>query len=131
MNRVIILLTATLISIAAFAQSDNGKRERIESFRVAYFTRQLNLTAEESQRFWPVYNAYRADKKKLRQNYRTEAGGKKLTADQQIAYDQKKVDLKKQYKPQLEEALGKEKFNQLLVVEDNFKKELIKMLGNR
>ena len=131
MNRVIILLTATLISIAAFAQSDNGKRERIESFRVAYFTRQLNLTAEESQRFWPVYNAYRADKKKLRQNYRTEAGGKKLTADQQIAYDQKKVDLKKQYKPQLEEALGKEKFNQRLVVEDNFKKELIKMLGNR
>lgn len=131
MNRVIILLTATLICIAAFAQSDNGKRERIESFRVAYFTRQLNLTAEESQRFWPVYNAYRADKKKLRQNYRTEAGGKKLSADQQIAYDQKKVDLKKQYKPQLEEALGKEKFNQLLVVEDNFKKELIKMLGNR
>lgn len=131
MNRVIILLTATLISIVAFAQSDNGKRERIESFRVAYFTRQLNLTPEESKRFWPVYNAYRADKKKLRQNYRTEAGGKKLTADQQIAYDQKKVDLKKQYKPQLEEALGKEKFNQLLVVEDNFKKELIKMLGNR
>lgn len=131
MNRVIILLTTTLISIAAFAQSDNGKRERIESFRVAYFTRQLNLTPEESQRFWPVYNAYRADKKKLRQNYRAEAGGKKLTADQQIAYDQKKVDLKKQYKPQLEEALGKEKFNQLLVVEDNFKKELIKMLGNR
>lgn len=131
MKRLIILFTAVIVSTTTFAQQDNGKRERIESFRVAYFTRHLNLTPEESQRFWPVYNAYRTDKRTLRKNYKTEAGGQRLSVEQQIAYDQKKLDLKKLYAPQLEQALGKEKFNQLVIVEDNFKKELIRMLGNR
>lgn len=129
MKKRFILLVMMLVSVGVFAQRDSEKRERIENFRVAYFTRHLDLSSEEAQRFWPVYNAYRADRRTLRQNYKVEAKGQHLSAEQQIAFDQKKVDLKKQYAPKLEEALGKEKFNQLLVVEDNFKKELIKMLG--
>jgi hypothetical protein len=34
-------------------------KEKIEAARVAYLTTQLDLTSEESQRFWPIYNSFR------------------------------------------------------------------------
>ncbi len=121
-----------LLTTGSFAQQQQSQNrgEHIENFRVAYISQHLNLTSEESQRFWPVYNAYRADRRKLRQNYMQESNGGKLTAQQQIAFDQSKLDLKKKYTPQLIDAIGTDKLNQLIVVEDNFKRELIKMLGN-
>ena len=128
----ITLALGGLLTTGSFAQQQTQNRgQRIENFRVAYISQHLNLTSEESQRFWPVYNAYRADRRKLRQNYMQESNGGKLTAQQQISFDQSKLDLKKKYTPQLIEAIGQDKLNQLIVVEDNFKRELIKMLGNR
>ena len=128
----ITLALGSLLATGSFAQQQpQNKAQRIENFRVAYISQHLNLTTEESQRFWPVYNAYRADRRKLRQNYMQESNGGKLTAQQQIAFDQAKLNIKKQYTPKLIEAIGENKLNQLIVVEDNFKKELVRMLGNR
>lgn len=42
-----------------------GERPNIEAIKVAYITKQLNLSAEEAQKFWPVHNAYMAELKKL------------------------------------------------------------------
>ncbi len=32
--------------------------ERIEQLKIAFLTRQIDLTVEEAARFWPLYNAY-------------------------------------------------------------------------
>ncbi|HWB63743.1 MAG TPA: hypothetical protein VG603_09555 [Chitinophagales bacterium] len=104
--------------------------DRIEALRVAYITQQLNLTPEEAQKFWPVYNAYRSDLKTLMQNFRP-VNGQAPTADQQLDFEQKKLDLKKKYKPQFEAALGTEKLNQLYNLEHKFQEKLKEIRDQR
>jgi hypothetical protein len=134
--KTLINMLLLCFALSATAQQhpphDKGQHERVESFRIAYITEHLKLTPEEAQRFWPVYNAYRADLKTLRKNFRADDNdGTPLTADQQLEFDQKKLDLKKRFKPQFEQAIGKDKLNLLLQVEDNFKKELMKTMQDR
>ena len=42
-------------------QGDDSKK--IQAMEVAYITKELNLTPEEAQKFWPVFNRYRNDAK--------------------------------------------------------------------
>ena len=59
-----LIFTLLLSSLAAIAQpkTENDaealekKKEKIEAMKVAYLTNELELTVEESQAFWPVYN---------------------------------------------------------------------------
>jgi len=47
--------------------------ERLESRRVAYITQELNLSVEEAQAFWPIYNAHRKEVKKLREAHKMQS----------------------------------------------------------
>ncbi|MFN8278389.1 MAG: hypothetical protein U0T84_12975 [Chitinophagales bacterium] len=129
---VIVLLVgySAMAQTPAPAGGEGGARhERVEALRVAYITNQLQLSPEEAQRFWPVYNQFHHDLRTLRQNF----GGKgaDLTADQQLEFEQKKLDLKKRYKPQFEQCIGKEKVNRLARTEENFKRDLVRVLRER
>ncbi len=54
------LLTILLLSLSVLASAqDMEKRvERIKALRVAFISDKLDLTTEEAQRFWPVFNQY-------------------------------------------------------------------------
>lgn len=119
---MVVLLGATTISKAQTPQNAPAptQGDRIEALRIAYISQQLNLTPEEAQKFWPVYNGYRADLESMRKNF----GGKDLTAEQQLDFEQKKLDLKKKFKPQFESALGTQKLNQLYNLEHKFQERL-------
>lgn len=55
--RLFAVMTAiTLFSIAAMAQPKGNWQERIKSEKIAFITAELDLTPEEAQVFWPVYN---------------------------------------------------------------------------
>jgi|GEM_PF-1269291 len=45
------------------APDSEDKAEKIQALRIAYFVEQLDLTAEESTQFWPVWNAIENDLK--------------------------------------------------------------------
>jgi hypothetical protein len=48
-----------LFTLGAFAQpGDKEKRESIKALKVSFLTTELNLTSEESAKFWPIYNAF-------------------------------------------------------------------------
>tara|TARA_R110002049_G_scaffold143647_2_gene305839 strand:- start:1191 stop:1637 length:447 start_codon:yes stop_codon:yes gene_type:complete len=51
----IILALILLSSISIFSQS---KRDRIKALKVSFITERLNLTQEEAQKFWPIYNEF-------------------------------------------------------------------------
>jgi len=115
-----LLLLLLLAGVSTFAQQNKqNAHDQIESLRIAFISQQLNLSPEEAQRFWPVYNAYRSESEALQKSY-----GGQLTADQQLDLEQKKLDLKRKYKPQFESALGKEKLNQLYNLEHKFQEKL-------
>lgn len=65
MKSLISLLTITIFlftSTANYAQNEKGKRDRKElwekyrSEKIAFLTTNLDLSPEEAQKFWPVYN---------------------------------------------------------------------------
>lgn len=47
-----------LFTLASYSQEHKEKRERIKALKVSFITTELNLTSEESAKFWPVYNAF-------------------------------------------------------------------------
>ena len=49
--------------MAFSAQAQPGKRmERIHAIKVAYLTDKLQLTSEQSEKFWPIYNRYEEER---------------------------------------------------------------------
>ena len=42
------------------ADSGNG-REKIKMLEIGYFTRQLQLSSNEAEKFWPLFNKYRKE----------------------------------------------------------------------
>lgn len=52
-----------LLSLITYGQNERlkEKRDQIKAMKVAFLTSELNLTSDEAEKFWPVYNAY-ADK---------------------------------------------------------------------
>ena len=64
---VVLLLTA-LPSLRAQAVRADAEA-RIENARIAYITRELALTPEQGQRFWPLYNEYSTKRRELRKSH--------------------------------------------------------------
>jgi Spy/CpxP family protein refolding chaperone len=55
----LFLVFFLFISASFFAQRKDGdKRSQIKALKVAYITTELNLTSDESSKFWPIFNAF-------------------------------------------------------------------------
>ena len=50
------LLFAFLFFAGFTVRAQNGNR--LEALKIAYITNKLNLSPEEAQKFWPIYNQY-------------------------------------------------------------------------
>ncbi|WP_413997825.1 sensor of ECF-type sigma factor [Flavobacterium sp. W1B] len=53
-----ILLLLTSFNFYAQGERMKEKREQIKALKVAFFTTELDLTANESEKFWPIYNRF-------------------------------------------------------------------------
>lgn len=115
-----------MLSYFCIAQPPGSRQDNVEILKTAYITRQLNLSQEEAQLFWPVYNNYFAEVKKARV----------LFQNDEIKYEEKLVEVRKKYQGDFRKILGSdERVNKLFVVEKNFyelmKNELKKRQQNK
>ena len=117
-----VLLILTLFSLSFTGLLAQPGQEKLELIKTGWITRQLNLSIDEAQKFWPVYNQYFAEYKKIQQDYQ----GK-----DQLEMQQKLLDLKKKYKPEFLKAISSDKFEKLLTLEDQWKSRLKQELENR
>lgn len=119
------------------------QHEQIESQKIAYLTDRLNLTPEEAQKFWPVYNANRDKMKEAFSSFRenhdftpedidamTDAEATTFL-NEQIAHEQKILDYKKDFNKQLEGILSPQKIVKLVEAEKEFKVELMRRASGR
>lgn len=78
--KYIPIIIAFLCATAVVAQNDTSDKKdrhaKIQALKVAHLTEQLNLTAEEAQKFWPIYNEYEEKMHDLRRSERKEVIGK-------------------------------------------------------
>ena len=68
-TRNILSLILILTSIISFAQNGRlmkQKKEQVKSLKVAFITSELDLTADESAKFWPLYNAFDEKQSEIR-----------------------------------------------------------------
>jgi hypothetical protein len=144
MKTTISILLFTLFGLVTVAQP-HGKpsREKVESMKIAYLTDRLNLTPEEAQKFWPVYNkfsdelegnrkSHRESMARARENY-DEMSDKEAekVVDSEIIFRQSELDILKKYHPQFKQVLPMKKVGKLYRSEEDFKRKLLDMLQER
>lgn len=138
-----IITCLLLFSVSiAFAQppkpvKSQEQKEKIESLKVGFLTEKLNLTPEEAQKFWPVYNKYKEEMKALRQDRKEMKSSapkdvesmneQELSAfiEQKFLFEQKTLDLKKKYLAEFKKVLPLKKVALLYKAEDEFKMHLL------
>ena len=142
MKRIIITLMLLMCVAVGWSQKRGPMQERIKAQKVAFITERLNLTAEEAQNFWPIYNAFEAatnkmrsnDLKEVRQAMRrgnlTDAEANGLL-DTFMAVEDKLHTAKKQLVEDLKGVLPAQKIIQLKTAEDAFNRKLLDILERR
>jgi len=132
---LLVIIIACLFSVQLDAQKDNGKKgnrkAKMESLRIAYLTEQLDLTKEEWQAFWPIYNKYsdmkqqkRMDRRGKRENGALEKAGESL--DEMIAREEQELAMKKAYIKELRSVVSDETVLLYFKAERKFKERLLK-----
>ena len=53
-----ILLLFVSFNFYAQGESMKEKKEQIKALKAAFFTTELDLTTNEAERFWPIYNTF-------------------------------------------------------------------------
>jgi hypothetical protein len=117
-----MLLTIFTLTLCLYqAQAQDSKEEMLESLRVAYITKQLELTPNEAEKFWPVYNKYQGDLRKMMLEHRDKKGT-------ELELQEKMLAIRKQYRPEFTRCISEQKFDRLLRAErgwgDMLRKEL-------
>lgn len=118
-----LLLTFFLIAgTLHFVTAQQSQDEKVKALKIAFITERLQLTSSEAKEFWPVYNSYEKDIRKLRLDSR----------DGDILENEEKLlQIRKKYGNSFEKMLGKEKTVKLFQAEKDFRNVLIKQLRNR
>jgi len=115
-----LLLIFISLSVAGFAQEELPSQEKITALKVAFISKELDLTPGEAEKFWPVYNEYSKELK-----------GLKIAAKNEedidiIENEEKVINLRKGYKERFTSVLGPQRVNRLFGVDKRFRLLLIK-----
>lgn len=66
MKTILSAILIVLFFSPSTAEAQRGQwRDKVESQKVAYITKELNLTPEQAQSFWPLYNEHQNAKENL------------------------------------------------------------------
>lgn len=63
-RKVVVFIVLILLSFT-WVSAQNPNAERLNSYRIAFFTKKLNLSSLEAEKFWPVYNEFQNQKNQL------------------------------------------------------------------
>ncbi len=142
MKRLIIPIMTILICFNAYSQRDGKMQERIKTQKVAFITDRLDLSPEEAQKFWPIYNDFENKTNKIRQNDLREVrkamhrgnlseSEAQQILDQYMTVEDKLHEAKKQLVKDLGKVIPPQKIIQLKATENAFNKKLMSMLQQR
>ena len=141
-----IYMFVALFTISGYGQVDNKqqKREQIRSLKIAYITTELNLTPEESTKFWPLFNAFEDKQRELRKqklnNYldKVNSTNEKLTEKEattllnQIESTEDEIyQLRKKFLNSLKGILPATKILKLKKAEEEFSRKLLQQYRDK
>jgi len=125
------------LSLAQDEPADNMQilRDKIKADKKLVVATNMELTESEAKDFWPIYDAYQKDLRKINQriaklleSYADDFRGKSLTddkakklIDEALAIEQAEADLKSTYAPRLGKVLPVKKVARYLQIENKIR----------
>jgi hypothetical protein len=109
MKRLLLLACFAFTVLSGLAQNGN----RLEALKIAYITKKLDLSPEEAQKFWPIYNQYSAELKQAQiiafKNHQSE-----------IELDEAVLNIRKKYSGLFSQAISPQKIDIFFKSEKEF-----------
>lgn len=125
---------------SAYAQRPSPEEmQKIKDAKVAHISNRLGLTAEQSEKFWPVYNEYEQAKRGINREIRKIQNDKRKegTNDNQALQNlsevrtlrQKELDLTQEYESKFLKVISANQLTELYKAEKSFNDMLIQQLN--
>jgi hypothetical protein len=119
MKKSILIPILSLTVLFANSQDQRLQREnrlaeikKIQAMEMAFITKELNLSPNEAQKFWPVFNQYRNELKSV-------VTEKKM--GDHLEKQQKTLDIRKKYRDDFSKVISQERANKVFETEGEFK----------
>ena len=146
----LLMMTAATVSLRAQGQGQGfgqgaiqGDGEKLTAYKIAFFTKNLDLTPAEAEKFWPLYNDFSARKNKLqadrllllRYSAQNEANMSEneiaSTADRLTQSFAEESAMVISFNESLKKVLPPAKVIRLYQVENRYKQQLLRELNQR
>lgn len=136
----LIILTTISISLV---QGQNPNMEKLNAYKIAFFTKKMDLSSQEAEKFWPLYNEFQDKKFHIQQekvfiNRNFNQNGATMTdkelteaGDKYIAIEIQEASLSQEYHSRFKEILPPAKIIRLYQAENQYKLQLLNELQNR
>lgn len=145
LSNIIALCMILVLNSSAFAQPDQrmeNRKDQIKAMKVAYITQLLNLSPEESQTFWPLYNQMEEEKKQIKKSGTDKASLKEnlgnmsdkdleAVIEKEFAMKQQLLDLQRQYYQKFKAVLPMQKIIKLQYADNAFNREILKKMRDK
>ncbi|AEI50021.1 Spy/CpxP family protein refolding chaperone [Runella slithyformis] len=139
MRKTVLVLVCSLLFGVVNAQ--DGGHQKIENAKIGLITNRLNLTPEQSQQFWPVYNEFDDRKKEIRKQMKKlivetntlTTPDEKILANikETLNLQQKEVDLEREYMNKFLKVVNVRQLAELYKAEQMFTQMLIQRLNRK
>lgn len=137
----LLLLLATLVT---YSQDAEDRIERIKALRIAYISDKLQLTPDEAQKFWPIFNQFDDRQSELQKQKRQlmmklrpanastlseKESAKLMEEDERLENDIQ--NSRRQLVKELQGVIPNQKILMLRQIEVEFKQKLLKQIQKR
>ncbi len=153
MKKIIVFLLISCLSIVAISAQPEHRgnkpkgnttpemREKMEAYRVAFITEKLELTAEEAQQFWPIFNEREAQLKSIKKEQRKHRKNTDFASltdaeiqvmiDHHFDFKQRELDIDREYTAKFAKVLPLKKVVMLHRLEREFKQKILSEFRKR
>lgn len=142
MKKLIFLITIVFLLPSLKSEAQNTNLEKLNNYKIGFFTKKLDLTSDEAVKFWPVYNEYQTErnsiqleKLKINRNFNlneSSLSDKQLTemGDKFVDYLVQESNLSVDFHKKLKTVLPPAKVIRYYQAEAQYKAQLLNELQN-
>lgn len=140
MKKFTIYLFGVFVLGIAVAQTQEQVLQKIENAKIALITKRLDLSSEQAQQFWPIYNDFYNKQKAIRSTYleakrgvdpstATESQNKQLL-ELGLKVKEQQLQLEKDYSTRMLNVITSRQMVELRKAESDFRKMLVERVRN-
>jgi len=143
MIKYFITIICIVLIFPLYAQQSNQHemQEKIKAARIGMITERLNLTPEQAQKFWPLYNEFTGKKREVRRelNQALKNVDRENATEQEMRdlvelrlhVKQKELDLERLYSSRLLNVISTEQLVRLSKAESDFRQKVLRTIQQR